>query len=187
MVGETGWSGKRDGREKGMVGEIAHNQYLLAEHLRAYSVSIFAEQRAEHGQFGDVLEILDSMKWPSEQKYLFLGDYVDRGEQSLELICLIFYLKIKYPRNFFILRGNHEAAEINATHGFKDDCLLRYDLTVWNLFQEGFKALPLAALVGSKIFCLHGGLSPYLTTLDDIRRLPRPLEVPESGLVCDLI
>ncbi|KAK1357201.1 Serine/threonine-protein phosphatase [Heracleum sosnowskyi] len=114
-----------------------------------------------HGQYGDLLRLFEYGGFPPEANYLFLGDYVDRGKQSLETICLLLAYKIKYPENFFLLRGNHECASINRIYGFYDE----YD----------------------KILCMHGGLSPDLTNLDQIRNITRPTDVPDSGLLCDLL
>ncbi|CAN4101778.1 unnamed protein product [Withania somnifera] len=115
------------------------------------------------------------------------GDYVDRGKQSLETICLLLAYKIKYPENFILLRGNHECASINRIYGFYDECKRRFNVKLWKCFTECFNCLPVAALIDEKILCMHGGLSPDLTHLDQIRNLPRPTDIPDSGLLCDLL
>ena len=161
--------------------------------------------------------------FPPEANYLFLGDYVDRGKQSLETICLLLAFKvspmkrresiqrgtrcalaiisrylsnvtsrsptsqIKYPENFFLLRGNHECASINRIYGFYDECKRRYNIRLWRGFTDCFNCLPVAALIDEKILCMHGGLSPELKDLGQIKRIARPTDVPDSGLLCDLL
>ncbi|KAK8691656.1 hypothetical protein V6N13_075157 [Hibiscus sabdariffa] len=117
-----------------------------------------------HGQYSDLLRLFDYGGFPPDANYLFLGDYVDRGKQCLETICLLLAYKIKYPENFFLLRGNHECASINRIYGFFDE-----------------------SLIDDKILCMHGGLSPDLTNLDQVRSLSRPTVVPDTGLLCDLL
>ena len=116
-----------------------------------------------------------------------MGDYVDRGKQSIETICLLLAYKIKYPENFFLLRGNHECASVNRIYGFYDECKRRFNVKLWKIFTDCFNCLPAAALIDEKILCMHGGLSPHLDRLDQIRNLKRPADVPESGLLCDLL
>merc|ERR1712188_56634 len=140
-----------------------------------------------HGQYYDLLRLFEYGGFPPESNYLFLGDYVDRGKQSLETICLLLAYKIKYPENFFLLRGNHECASINRIYGFYDECKRRYNIRLWKTFTDCFNCMPCAAIIDEKIFCVHGGLSPELSDMDQIRRFPRPTDVPDSGLLCDLL
>lgn len=147
-----------------------------------------------HGQFHDLLRIFDIGEYPPKTNYLFLGDYVDRGFQSLETVCLLFCYKILYRENFFMLRGNHECSYINQLYGFRDDCDRLYPgnipgkkWSVWHMFNDVFKYLPIAAIIDDKIFCIHGGISPHLTSLEDITSMKRPLDVPDEGLLCDLL
>nr|XP_011462265.1 PREDICTED: serine/threonine-protein phosphatase PP1 isozyme 3-like isoform X1 [Fragaria vesca subsp. vesca] len=140
-----------------------------------------------HGQYSDLLRLFEFGGPPSHSNYLFLGDYVDRGKQSLETICLLLAYKIKYPENFFLLRGNHECASINRIYGFFDECKRRFNVRLWKVFTDCFNCLPVAALIDEKILCMHGGLSPELKNLNQIKNLPRPADVPESGLLCDLL
>lgn len=95
--------------------------------------------------------------------------------------------KIKYPENFFLLRGNHESASINRIYGFFDECKRRYDVKIWQRFTDCFNHLPVAALVDDKIFCMHGGLSPELNNIDQIKKILRPTDIPDTGLLCDLL
>uniref|UniRef100_A0A8C2RWC3 Serine/threonine-protein phosphatase n=1 Tax=Capra hircus TaxID=9925 RepID=A0A8C2RWC3_CAPHI len=136
-----------------------------------------------HGQYYDLLRLFEYGGFPPESNYLFLGDYVDRGKQSLETICLLLAYKIKYPENFFLLRGNHECASINRIYGFYDECKRRYNIKLWKTFTDCFNCLPIAAIVDEKIFCCHGGLSPDLQSMEQIRRIMRPTD----GLLCDLL
>ena len=140
-----------------------------------------------HGQYYDLLRLFEYGGFPPEANYLFLGDYVDRGKQSLETICLLLAYKIKYPENFFLLRGNHECASINRIYGFYDECKRRYSVRLWKTFTDCFNCLPVAAVIDEKILCMHGGLSPELTNLDQIKRIVRPTDVPDTGLLCDLL
>ncbi|KAJ7137362.1 serine/threonine-protein phosphatase PP1 [Mycena crocata] len=140
-----------------------------------------------HGQYYDLLRLFEYGGFPPESNYLFLGDYVDRGKQSLETICLLLAYKIKYPENFFLLRGNHESASINRIYGFYDECKRRYNIKIWRAFIDCFNCLPIAALIDDKIFAMHGGLSPDLQSMDQIRRIMRPTDVPDEGLLSDLL
>ena len=140
-----------------------------------------------HGQYTDLLRLFEYGGFPPEANYLFLGDYVDRGKQSIETICLLLAYKIQYPENFFILRGNHESAGINRIYGFYDECKRRYSIKLWKIFSDVFNCLPAAALVDEKILCMHGGLSPELSNLQQIADIPRPCDVPDRGLLCDVL
>ncbi|KAF7305602.1 Serine/threonine-protein phosphatase [Mycena chlorophos] len=140
-----------------------------------------------HGQFSDLLRLFEYAGFPPEANYLFLGDYVDRGKQSLETICLLLAYKIRYPENFFLLRGNHESASVNRIYGFFDECKRRYSIKLWKTFCDCFNCLPVAAIIGDRILTMHGGISPELQSLDQIRMLARPSEVPDTGLFADLL
>jgi serine/threonine-protein phosphatase PP1 catalytic subunit len=140
-----------------------------------------------HAQFQALLRIFEQVGYPPTTSYLFLGDYVDRGSEGIRVVCMLLTLKIIYPDHIFLLRGNHECGYINDQFGFYDECVSMYDAEVWRLFSETFNCLPVAAIINHKIFCVHGGISPSLTSLDDIRNLPRPVEVPDDGLMLDLL
>jgi len=140
-----------------------------------------------HGQYYDLLRLFEYGGFPPEANYLFLGDYVDRGPNGMETICLLLAYKIKYPENFFMLRGNHESASINRIYGFYDECKQRFNLKIWKLFNDCFNCLPLGAVIEDKILCLHGGLSPDLKSLEQVRRIVRPTDIPDTGLLCDLV
>ena len=100
---------------------------------------------------------------------------------------MVLLYKCKWPENFFCLRGNHECAGINRIYGFYDECKRRYSIKLWKTFTDVFNCLPAAAIVDDKIFCVHGGLSPELNSLDAIANLSRPTDIPDTGLLCDLI
>ena len=140
-----------------------------------------------HGQFNDLLRLFEFGGRPPTTNYLFLGDYVDRGKNSIETMGLLLAYKIKYPKNIFLLRGNHESEIINHVYGFFDECKRRYNIKIYKLFSDCFNWLPISAIVDDKILCMHGGLSPDLTSLDKIRKIVRPTEVPDKGLLCDLL
>lgn len=176
-----------------------------------------------------------------DQKFIFLGDYVDRGQFSLEIVLLLFALKIQYPQNFYLLRGNHEFASINGKYGFLNELVDAYggigaddrpvepgkgkhdtydadfddfkfdfdpkqpskqkittfnsqDMSLygtgnvlWKKINQVFNYFPLAAIAGDQFFCVHGGLSPHLTSLQEIGKIPYPLNSITPGLVCDLV
>jgi len=140
-----------------------------------------------HGQYHDLLRLFEYGGFPPESNYLFLGDYVDRGKQSLETITLLFAYKVKFPENFFLLRGNHECASITRIYGFYDECRRRYNIKMWKTFCDVFNTLPVCGLIDEKIMCMHGGLSPEISNMDQIRRLVRPTDVPDTGIICDLL
>lgn len=140
-----------------------------------------------HGQYYDLLRLFEYGGDPREHNYLFLGDYVDRGKNSIECILLLFAYKALFPDNFFMLRGNHECSSINRLYGFFDECKRRFSIKLWKTFGDVFNYLPACALIDDRILCMHGGLSPELSSLGQIRDLKRPAEVPDSGLLCDLL
>ena len=140
-----------------------------------------------HGQYYDLLRIFEHCGYPGEYNYLFLGDYVDRGKQSLETVCLLLCYKIKYPEKVTLLRGNHESSVTNRIYGFYDECKRRYNIRLWKSFTELFNYLPVAALIDDKILCMHGGLSPDLKSIENIKDISRPTEIPDNGLLCDLL
>ncbi|EGW30588.1 uncharacterized protein SPAPADRAFT_63430 [Spathaspora passalidarum NRRL Y-27907] len=188
---------KKSSSKKDKLPVVEHEiKYILSK-----SRSIFLEQPTllrlsppvkvvgdVHGQFHDLIRIFNCCGYPPYSNYLFLGDYVDRGYKSLETILLLLCYKIKYPENFFMLRGNHESANITKIYGFYDECKRRLtNRKLWKNFIDVFNTLPIAATINDKIFCVHGGLSPDLQDLKNIEQIKRPTDVPDRGLLADLL
>jgi len=141
-----------------------------------------------HGQFYDLMELFRIGGRPPDTNYLFMGDYVDRGYFSVETVTLLVALKVRYNNRITVTRGNHESRQITQVYGFYDECLRKYgNANVWKFFTDLFDYLPLTALVEKQIFCLHGGLSPQIDTLEHILQLDRVQEVPHEGPMCDLL
>ncbi|XP_030375700.1 serine/threonine-protein phosphatase alpha-3 isoform [Scaptodrosophila lebanonensis] len=140
-----------------------------------------------HGQYMNLLKYFESTGFPPNTKYLLLGDYVDRGKQSIETITLLLAYKIRYPDHIYLLRGNHESAGLNRVYGFYDECKRRYTVRMWRTFIDCYSCMPLAAIIDSSIFCCHGGLSPNLFSMDQLRMVNRPCDIPEFGLLCDIL
>mmetsp|Transcript_3500 Transcript_3500/g.10080 ORF Transcript_3500/g.10080 Transcript_3500/m.10080 type:complete len:304 (+) Transcript_3500:330-1241(+) len=141
-----------------------------------------------HGQFYDLMELFNVGGDCPKTNYLFMGDFVDRGFYSVETFLLLLALKVRYPDRITLIRGNHESRQITQVYGFYDECLRKYgNAKVWQYFTDLFDYLPLTALVENEVFCLHGGLSPTLETLDQVRSLDRVQEVPHEGPMCDLL
>ncbi|KAG0470169.1 hypothetical protein HPP92_016869 [Vanilla planifolia] len=177
------------------VGELCYaaEQIFIQEptvlQLRA-PVKVFGDL---HGQFGDLMRLFDEYGFPSTAgdityiDYLFLGDYVDRGQHSLETICLLLALKIEYPENVHIIRGNHEAADINALFGFRLECIERMGesdgIWAWTRFNQLFNCLPLAALIEKKIICMHGGIGRSINTVEQIEKIERPITMDVGSIV----
>lgn len=141
-----------------------------------------------HGQFYDLVELFKVGGDCPITNYLFMGDFVDRGFYSVETWLLLLALKVRYPDRITLIRGNHESRQITQVYGFYDECLRKYgSVNVWKYCTEIFDYLSLAALIEDRIFCVHGGLSPSINTLDDIRSIDRKQEVPHEGAMCDLM
>lgn len=146
-----------------------------------------------HGQFGDLMRLFDEYGFPSTAgdityiDYLFLGDYVDRGQHSLETITLLLALKIEHPEHVHLIRGNHEAADINALFGFRIECIERMGerdgIWAWHRFNVLFNWLPLAALIEQRIICMHGGIGRSINFVSQIESLRRPLTMDAGSIV----
>mmetsp|Transcript_4604 Transcript_4604/g.11269 ORF Transcript_4604/g.11269 Transcript_4604/m.11269 type:complete len:515 (-) Transcript_4604:620-2164(-) len=142
-----------------------------------------------HGQYYDFVKLLDVGGDPmtTQTQYLFLGDYVDRGSYAIEVLMVLFCIKISLPKRVWMLRGNHECRQMSSFFNFRDECEAKYDTTVYNAFMECFDALPLACLINGKFLGVHGGISPDLVSLKQLDRTDRFAEPPREGVLCDLI
>merc|ERR1719261_1473747 len=140
-----------------------------------------------HGQLLDLLEFFNAFSWPDKRRgdifsmnYIFLGDFVDRGAYSCDVVCLLFSLKILYPSRVFLVRGNHEDRLMNVNYGFQADCVRKFaheGEDIWERVNDVFEFLPIAALVESAILCIHGGIGDSISTLDDLKGIPKPIQV----------
>ena len=139
-----------------------------------------------HGSIHDLIRILNKNKPPPETNYLFLGDYVDRGNYSVEVIALLFALIIKFPFNIFMIRGNHEFRKVNRNYGFFQEINTRYSASLWEYFNNTFDYLPLACIVNNTYLCVHGGLGPQVKSVQLIDRIRRPVS-EETPIISDLV
>ena len=140
-----------------------------------------------HGNLLDLIRIFSLAKYPPASRFLFLGDYVDRGTCSIEVVLLLYAFQLSYPEHVFMIRGNHEFETINSTYGFHDEVLNYYSHDVFNAFNRSFDYLPIAAIIHNEIFCVHGGLSPHLKSIEQIETISRPFKSYESDFVADML
>lgn len=140
-----------------------------------------------HGQYYDLLKLLEVGGLPGDIQYLFLGDYVDRGSFSVEVLALLYAIKIRHPKRVRMLRGNHECRQMTSFFNFREECEYKYDINVYNAIMESFDNLPLAATINGKFLAVHGGISPELTSVKAINAINRFQEPPREGLLCDLL
>ncbi len=140
-----------------------------------------------HGQYYDLLKCLEVGGNPENTKYLFLGDYVDRGTYSIENLILLMCIKLNYKDTILMLRGNHECRQMTSFFNFKMECEVKYDSEIYFRMMEVFDSLPIACLINEKFIAIHGGLSPDIDKIADIMKINRFTEPPRSGAMCDLL
>ena len=142
-----------------------------------------------HGNIFDLIRILVLSGPPPANRFLFLGDYVDRGQYSVEIIALLFAFMAKYPQHMFLIRGNHEFERVNSVYGFRQEVENIYGSAAADLYtviNKCFNYMPLAALVKGDIFCVHGGISPQVSSYRQLKRVKRPITVYDNNISCDL-
>ncbi|CAL6059668.1 Serine/threonine-protein_phosphatase [Hexamita inflata] len=167
---------------------ISRVQQILVTEPNVISVPIPVQICGSlRGKFKDVLNLFKYGDSFEQSNYIFLGDYIG-GLQSLEVITLIYLYKLLYPTKIYLLRGNHESRSMSQSYGFYDQCLKYYqNHSIWTTFIESFDYMPIAAIAGEQIYCVHGGLSPQCPLLDDVRIIGRAIEVPIRGALADCL
>jgi protein phosphatase len=141
-----------------------------------------------HGHVLDLFRVLGTFGLPPRHNYLFLGDLVDRGEFSTEVVVLVLMLKVLFPRNVYLIRGNHEFAEMIKHGGFSDELLSIYHTDEAELaILEAFSWIPIGAMIGSSVLCVHGGIGPSIEKVSQIAEIPRPLASYDDDVVQALL
>lgn len=164
----------------------SNDQYLTSTIEKTYVIGDI------HGQYYDLIRIIHSQKISLNTRFIFLGDIVDRGPNSIECLLLILLMKILFPNNCFLIRGNHECIETNRYYGFDQECKKvfpdnNHTNFIWSTFNVVFWYLPLCISLHEKIFCVHGGISPQITDLNKLRDMKHEKIIPSEGLITDLL
>lgn len=173
-----------------VVAALCHSlKEILVEESNVIHISSPATVVGDiHGQFYDLLEIFLVGGPCPDTNYLFLGDYVDRGLYSVETMTLLMVLKLRYPSRIWLLRGNHESRGITQSYGFYTECTRKYgSARIWTLFTDLFDYLSLSVVIDNSIFCIHGGLSPSIQSVDQLLTIDRFMEIPHEGPMADIV
>lgn len=186
------------------ISKVRDGQHLLEEHLQLlceYVKEILIEESNVqpvnspvtvcgdiHGQFHDLMKLFQTGGQVPETNYIFMGDFVDRGYNSLEVFTILLLLKARYPAHITLLRGNHESRQLTQVYGFYDECQRKCgNANAWRYCTDVFDYLTLSAIIDGTVLCVHGGLSPDIRTIDQIRVIERNCEIPHEGPFCDLM
>lgn len=183
---------KREGRlkEDQLIRIIEMADEIMTKEPNMLNVDVPATVVGDiHGQFYDLLGMFEMCGDPSDTQYLFLGDYVDRGDRSIEVLILLYAMKVNYPTNVWLLRGNHESKRMTAYFTFQKECLCRYSSNLYSKSIKSFRSLPLCAVLNKQFFCVHAGISSDLWDLEDVNTKINRFrdDFPSKGLFCDLM
>lgn len=140
-----------------------------------------------HGNIDDLLRIFELKGYPPASRYLFLGDYIDRGSYSMEVVAMLLALKVKYPEHIFMIRGNHEIERISSVYGFYAELSTKYTSKLYGEMNNMFYELPICAVVGDKVFCVHGGIGPNIKKISEIEEMPKPEDVAGDNAFVDML
>jgi protein phosphatase len=143
-----------------------------------------------HGNIFDLVRLLVSIPHAPDAHILFLGDYVDRGDYSVQVVMLLFALMLRFPDSIFLLRGNHEFASVNSRYGFQTELVQVFgdeSGRIFQAFNRAFEWIPISALISSDILVVHGGISPRVTKIADLQQIQRPVADYEEGFLADIM
>ena len=175
----------RLGEEKLLDIVRSTTKLLKTENILLHLLGNFVVVGDIHGNIDDLIRVFDQEGYPPETQYIFLGDYVDRGQHSLEVITLLFAMKLRFPTSVYLLRGNHESQTCTRIYGFRDDCIYRFNNEIYHEFMRAFAELPIAAIVNQSVMCVHGGISPKINKLEELEDLLKDSHI--EGEIADLL